>query len=62
MREHKPTKTISDIRVAQEAGVDERGRVNFLDSANRWLGITNNILKLLVLLQSLPWDKLHHLT
>jgi hypothetical protein len=61
MRKHEPSKTIRDIRVAKEAGVDERGRVNFLDSANRWLGITNNILRLLLVLQSLPWDKLHHL-
>ena len=62
MRKHEPSKTISGAGAAQEADVDKRGRVNFLDSANRWLGITNNILKLLVLLQSLPWDKLHHLT
>lgn len=53
MQQRKPSKTVGDIHVAQETSVEERGQFNILDSANRWLSIINNVLNLLVVLQSL---------
>lgn len=51
-----------DARIAQKTRVVERERDDFVTSANRWLGIIILVCKGWWLLESLPWDKLHHLT
>jgi hypothetical protein len=57
----KPNKTTGNARIAQETNVAKREWTNIIDSASRWLGITTLLIRLVVVLESLPWDKFHHL-
>lgn len=61
MRKRKPSKTTGDACAAKKTNVAKRERTNIFDSANSWLGIANLIFRAWPLLESLPWDKLHHL-
>ncbi len=61
MRRHKPSKTTGNVRVAKKTNVAKREQTSIIDSANRALGFASLIFRLWQLLESLPWDKLHHL-
>jgi hypothetical protein len=58
----KPNLMTGDARIAKKTDVVKRERTNVVESANRWLGIVTLLIKFVTLLQSLPWEKLHHLT
>jgi hypothetical protein len=61
MCKRKPSKTTGNVRIAQKTNVAKREQTNIIDSANRWLGFTTLLIRSVGLLESLPWDKLHHL-
>jgi hypothetical protein len=61
MCKRKPNKTTDNVRIVQKTNVAKREQTNVIDSANRVLGITTLLIRSVVLLESLPWDKIHHL-
>jgi len=61
MCKRKPNKTTGDVRVAQETNVAKREWTKIIDGASRWLGITTLLIRFVLVLESLPWDKVHHL-
>jgi hypothetical protein len=61
MCKRKPSKTTDNVRIVQKTNVATREWTNIIDRANRWLGIATLLIRSVGLLESLPWDKLHHL-
>ncbi|HHY6930564.1 TPA: hypothetical protein ACV4T7_004519 [Burkholderia ambifaria] len=61
MKKRKPSKSTGNVRVTKKTNVAMREQNNIVDRANHWLGIVTLVAKCYWLLESLPWDKLHHL-
>lgn len=61
MRKRKPKTTIGSARVAKKANAGKREWTSIIDGANRWLGIAALVSRCWLLLESLPWDEIHHL-
>ncbi|SFQ04421.1 hypothetical protein SAMN03159417_04039 [Ralstonia sp. NFACC01] len=60
MRKRKTSTTKGGARAAKKTNVAKREQTNIIDSANRWFGIATLVSKCWFLLESLPWDYLHH--
>ncbi len=58
----KPNSMTGRVRTARKAHIVKREQNDYVTSANRLLSVAMLISKLWWLLESLPWDKLHHLT
>jgi hypothetical protein len=61
LKKHKPRKMTGNARIAKKTDVGTREPTNILARANYLFSIASLVSKCWWLLQSLPWDKLHHL-
>ena len=57
----KPNSTTRGTRATKKTTVVKREQNTSLNSADRWLSIMSILVKVFLILESLPWDKVYHL-